>query len=163
MRLLHPWDNLFKLNDTDNFNIETQSKAFWNETIIKYHSQCFSPTLHIPLVISLSRLSLVKALEVAPEIKNPPTNARDIRDGLEKSRWRRAWQPTQVYSCLENPMDRGAWRDTVHRVAKGQIGLKWLSTHAHRSLSICERSSIGNIFNFMKNKFDLFCLPSHIH
>ena len=22
------------------------------------------------------------------------------------------------YSCLENPMDRGAWQDTVHRVAK---------------------------------------------
>ena len=24
------------------------------------------------------------------------------------------------YSCLENPMDRGAWRATVHRVAKNQ-------------------------------------------
>ena len=22
------------------------------------------------------------------------------------------------YSCLENPMDRGAWRATVHRVAE---------------------------------------------
>ena len=27
------------------------------------------------------------------------------------------------YSCLENPMDRGAWRDTVHRVEKSQIQL----------------------------------------
>ena len=27
------------------------------------------------------------------------------------------------YSCLENPMDRGAWRATVHRVAKSQIQL----------------------------------------
>jgi len=25
------------------------------------------------------------------------------------------------YSCLENPMDRGAWRATVHGVAKSQI------------------------------------------
>ena len=25
------------------------------------------------------------------------------------------------YSCLENPMDRGAWWVTVHRVAKSQI------------------------------------------
>ena len=33
------------------------------------------------------------------------------------------------YSCLENPMDRGAWRVTVHRVTKSQIRLKWLSTH----------------------------------
>ena len=24
------------------------------------------------------------------------------------------------YSCLENPMDRGAWWDAVHRVAKSQ-------------------------------------------
>ena len=34
------------------------------------------------------------------------------------------------YSCLENPMDRGAWRATVYRVAKSRTQLKWLSTHA---------------------------------
>ena len=28
------------------------------------------------------------------------------------------------YSCLENPMERGAWRATVHRVAKSWIKLK---------------------------------------
>ena len=33
------------------------------------------------------------------------------------------------YSCLENPMDRGAWRATVHRVAQSQIRLKRLSMH----------------------------------
>ena len=32
-------------------------------------------------------------------------------------------------SCLEIPMDRGAWQATVHGVAKSQTGLKWLSTH----------------------------------
>ena len=32
------------------------------------------------------------------------------------------------YSCLENPMNRGAWRATVHRVSKSQIQLKQLST-----------------------------------
>ena len=31
--------------------------------------------------------------------------------------------------CLENPMDRGAWLATVHRVAKSWIQPKWLSTH----------------------------------
>ena len=30
------------------------------------------------------------------------------------------------YSCLENPMDRGAWRVTVHGVTKSRIRLKWL-------------------------------------
>ena len=29
--------------------------------------------------------------------------------------------------CLENPVDRGAWWATVHRVSKSQIQLKWLS------------------------------------
>ena len=43
--------------------------------------------------------------------------------------WRRAGHPLQ-YSCLESPMDRGAWRATVHVVAESQTGLKWLSTHS---------------------------------
>ena len=35
-----------------------------------------------------------------------------------------------LYSRLETPMDRGAWWATVHGVAKGQTGLKRLSTEA---------------------------------
>ena len=35
------------------------------------------------------------------------------------------------YSCLQNPMDRGAWWATIHGVAKSWTQLKWLSTHAH--------------------------------
>ena len=34
------------------------------------------------------------------------------------------------YSCLENPMDRGTWWATVHRVTKSQTQLKQLSTYA---------------------------------
>ena len=30
-----------------------------------------------------------------------------------------------VYSCLENPMDRGAWLATVHGVTKSQTQLMW--------------------------------------
>ena len=40
-----------------------------------------------------------------------------------------AWQPT-LYFWLANPMDRGAWRATVHGVAKSRTRLKWLSMHA---------------------------------
>ena len=36
---------------------------------------------------------------------------------IRKIPWRRAWQPLQ-YSCLENPMDRGASRATVHGFAE---------------------------------------------
>ena len=34
------------------------------------------------------------------------------------------------YSCLENPVDRGAWQGTVHRVA--QTWLNWLSMHVEK-------------------------------
>ena len=34
------------------------------------------------------------------------------------------------YSCLENPVDRGAWWAAVHRVAQSRIQLKWFNTHA---------------------------------
>ena len=33
------------------------------------------------------------------------------------------------YSCLENPMDRGDYQATVHRVTQNQIRLKQISTH----------------------------------
>ena len=33
------------------------------------------------------------------------------------------------YSCLENPMDRGAWRATVHGGAQSRTQLKRLSMH----------------------------------
>ena len=41
------------------------------------------------------------------------------------------------YSCLENPTDRGAWRVTVHVVAKSQIQLNTHTrTHTHTHLYI---------------------------
>ena len=56
-------------------------------------------------------------------VKNPPDNARDVKDsgsipGLERSPRGGNGNPLQ-YSCLGNPMDRGAWRVTVHGVGKG--------------------------------------------
>ena len=36
--------------------------------------------------------------------------------------WKKEWYPLQ-YSCLENSMDRGAWRAAVHGVAKSWAGL----------------------------------------
>ena len=54
--------------------------------------------------------------------------AGDLRDvgsnpGLGRSPGEGNGNPLQ-YSFLENPMDRGAWQATVHRVAKSQIRLK---------------------------------------
>ena len=39
------------------------------------------------------------------------------------------------YSCLENFMDRGAWWAMVHRAAKSQTRLKWLSVHACKNVN----------------------------
>ena len=55
-------------------------------------------------------------------VKNPPTNAGDSRDtdslpGLERSPGGENGNPLQ-YSCLGNPMDRGAWWAKVHGVEK---------------------------------------------
>ena len=51
-------------------------------------------------------------------IKNPPASARNIRDkGSIPGSGGGNGIPLQ-YSCLENPMDRGAWRTTVHGVQK---------------------------------------------
>ena len=36
--------------------------------------------------------------------------------------WRRVWHPTP-YSCLENPMDGGAWWAAVHGVARSRTRL----------------------------------------
>ena len=55
-------------------------------------------------------------------VKNLPANAGDGRDIGSIPESRRSpgeenGNPLQ-YSCLENPMDRGAWWAMVHRVAK---------------------------------------------
>ena len=65
--------------------------------------------------------------QVAPVVKNPPANAGDSKDmgsipesgefpGVENG-------SLLQYSWLGNPMDRGAWRPTVHGVTKSQTQL----------------------------------------
>ena len=66
-------------------------------------------------------------------VKNLPANAGNVRDvgsipGLGRSLEGGHGNPFQ-YSCLENPMDRGAWQATVPRVAMSQTQLNQLSTH----------------------------------
>ena len=59
------------------------------------------------------------------EVKNPPANARDAVS-IPGSGWspgERNGNPLQ-YSCLGNPMDRGAWRATVHGITKVGHGLE---------------------------------------
>ena len=57
-------------------------------------------------------------------VEDPPANAGDARDkgsipGLERTPGEGNDNPLQ-YSCLDNPMDRGAWWATVHGFTKSQ-------------------------------------------
>ena len=67
-------------------------------------------------------------------VQSSPANAGDERHefdpGSGRSFGRGHDNPLQ-YSYLENPMDRGAWQATVHRIAKSQTPLKRLSTRTH--------------------------------
>ena len=65
-------------------------------------------------------------------VKNPPANARDIRDAgsipeSERFPGERNSNPLH-YSCLENPMDRGIWQATIRGIAKILMGTIKLST-----------------------------------
>ena len=67
-------------------------------------------------------------------VENLPANAGGIRDlslipGLRRSPEGGNGSPLQQ-SCQRNPMDRGAWRATAHRVAKSWTWLKRLSMQA---------------------------------
>ena len=68
-------------------------------------------------------------------VKNPPVNAEDIIDpglipGMGRSAGEGHDNPLQ-YSCLENPMDRGAWRATCMHAAAAATAI------AAKSLQSC--------------------------
>ena len=69
----------------------------------------------------------LQAFQVTLVVNNLPANAGDMGCGFDHCVGRISLgehgNPLQ-YSCMENPMDRGTWRATIHRVAKSQTQLK---------------------------------------
>ena len=63
----------------------------------------------------------IRASLVSQRVKKSTCRKGDLGSilGLERSPGEGNGNPLQ-YSCLENPMDREAWRATVHRVTKSQ-------------------------------------------
>ena len=68
-------------------------------------------------------------------VKNVPASAEDVREvgsvsGLGRSP--RGWHGNPLqYSCLENPVDRGAWQGTVHRVTQSRSNLAGMQPKDH--------------------------------
>ena len=72
----------------------------------------------------IDEISLITS-QVVLVLKNPPASEGDVKDsgsitGLGRSPGGGYGNPLQ-YSCLENPMDRGAWRATIHRIAESDM------------------------------------------
>ena len=84
-------------------------------------------------------------------LKNPPANAEDGEDegsipGLGRSLGGGHGSPLQ-YSCLENPMDRGAWQgsnelDTKIRDTKGTFHTKMGSIKDRNGMDLTEAKDI---------------------
>ena len=73
-----------------------------------------------------------------PSGASGPASAGEVRDkGCEDPLEEGHGNPLQ-YSCLENPLDRGAWRATVPRVTESQ--LKRLSMHTHSQMDVCSQA-----------------------
>ena len=94
-------------------------------------------------------------------VKNLPANAGDVRDlGLIPGSGRFPGgghgNPLQ-YSCLENPLDRGAYRATVHRVSKTWTWLQWFTTQ--ESIRMSQNSQLVNPWISWSGLF----LISHLH
>ena len=128
---------------------EEQPCSVMNVALLFYAVKCIltSPTLHLDLknfpdslvsprpslagIYYVINKCLPPCFPVGLVVKNPPFNARDTGSipGWGRSPGGGNGNRAQ-HSCLENPMDRGAWRATVHGVEKSGTRLKQRSRQA---------------------------------
>ena len=101
--------NIFKLSNY--FLHVSECRPFWGRSIILIMGFPGDPS----------------GKESACQCRRLETQVWFLRSG--RSPGGRHGNPLQ-YFCLENPMDRGAWRATVCRVRKSQTQLKWLSMNS---------------------------------
>ena len=89
-------------------------------------------------------------------MKNPPANVGDVRDAGSVARSGRSPGERNSYplhcSCLENPMDRGAWLAPVHRITNSGTCLKRCSmnTPIMTLLGRYQHSGGSSIYNIVK-------------
>ena len=91
-------------------------------------------------------------------VKNPPAQAGDMRDtgsipGSGRSPGGGHGNPLQ-YSCLENPMDRGAWRATVQGVRK-ELDMTESTQHACMHIDLRHWTPLQGFYNHFWKGADL--------
>ena len=94
-------------------------------------SDCVSKCLNLVVMKPLANAGDVKDTGLIPELGRFPGEGHGY--------------PIQ-YSCLENPMDGGVWRATLHRVPENRTQWKWLSVHSTHALSLRITLYIGKMF-----------------
>ena len=89
----------------------------------------------IVLGLGLIAAPLLIQLPGGSMVKKPPANAGEMDSirGLGRSPGEGNGNPLQ-YSCLENPMDRGAWQATVYGVAR--VGHNWATKQQQQQLGV---------------------------
>ena len=109
---------------------------------------------------------------MVPEVKNPPANAGGARDtglipGLGRSPAIGNGSLLQ-YSCLGDPMDRGAWGATVHGVTRSRTQLSdWTHTHTLSLSHMLVSGQAGiqtKLFSSRSrtlNDYKPYCLQTH--
>ena len=96
-----------------------------------------------------------QASQGALVVQNLPASAEDARElgsisGLGRPPGEGNGNPLQ-YSCLGNPMERGAWRAAVHEVTKSQHDWACMPVHAHSLQS-------GRLFRAWHSLGDIFLI-----
>ena len=72
-------------------------------------------------MLALGMVKMSKCFSGGSAVKNPPADAGDEGSIPGLGRYPEGGRSIPLqYSCLENPIDRGDWWATVHRVAKSQ-------------------------------------------
>ena len=104
--------------------------------------------------------STQRVSQVVQVIKNTPTSAGDVRRGRFDPVASEGGPGNTRQSYLENPMDRGVQRTTVHRVTKSWTRLRRLSMHACGRKVFLSYSSHNKSFshsNYNSIFFQYFC------
>ena len=88
----------------------------------------------------------------ATVVKNPPANVGDagLIPGSGRFPGGGNSNPLQ-YSCLENPMDRGAWRATAHGVSNSRTRLSMHTQVICRSFPSCRQLDYKTELGIKKN------------